>query len=120
MNTMDHDRRLDLIDHPAPDADAARNPALTAQVMERVRRAGAPQPSPANHGIWLWCALAAFVTLVALAAPTGGLASDGGLAGAAGLFSGMAIELVVGALIAAAVLGVTLVRKQPMAQKQHA
>lgn len=117
---MDHDRPLDLIDHPVPDADAAHNPVLTARVMERVRHATAPQPSPANHDIWLWCALVASVTLVALAVPGGGLVTDGGLSGAAGLFSGMAAELVVGALIASAVLGATLVRKQPTAQKQHA
>lgn len=118
MNTMDHDRLLDLLDHPAPDADASRNPALTAQVMERVRRAGAPQPSPANHSVWLWAALTAALTVAALAVPGSGLVTDGGLAGAAGLFSDMLVELVVGALIATAVLGATLKRKQPIAEKQ--
>ena len=120
MNSMDHDRLLDLLDHPAPDADAARNPALTAQVMERVRHVGAPQPSPANYSIWLWSALAAVLTLAACTVPGNGLVTDAGLSGAAGLFSGMAVELVVGALIAAAVLGVTLVRTQPLAQQQRA
>ncbi len=115
---MNHDRLRDLIEHPAADRDAAPNPALTIQVMERVRRAGAPQPSPAHHGIWLWSALAVALTVVALAVPGTGLVADGGLSGVAGLFSGMLVELVVGALIAVTVLGITLSRKQPLAQKQ--
>ena len=118
MNAMDHDRLLDLIEHPAADRDAARNPALTVQVMERVRRAGAPQPTPAHHSIWLWSALAGTMTVAALAVPGTGLVADGGLSGVAGLFSGMLIELVVGALIAVTVLGATLNRKHPIAQKQ--
>lgn len=109
---MDHDRLLVLIDHPAPDPDAAHNPVLTARVMERVRHAGAPQPTASMHRIGLWSAFIMLLTISAITVPSTGAIADGGLASAANLFNGMLVELVVGALIAVTVLGITLGRKQ--------
>jgi hypothetical protein len=105
--TMDRDRVLDLIDHPAPDADAPRNPVLTHQVMERVRHAHAtarrvkPDARP-------WILGAAMVALAGLATSFSGVVGDGGLAEAAGLFDGeLVLELAIGALIAAGVLALS-------------
>ena len=96
-----------LIDHPTPDADAPRNPVLTAQVMERVRRAHATaREARPDHRPWILAALVA--ALIALAGTTTGVVGDGGLAEAAGLFDGeLVLELVVGALIAAAALALS-------------
>ena len=103
-----HDRLLQLIDHPEPDADAPRNPVLTHQVMERVRLAHATAHAsariarPDNRP---WILGAVVVAVIALAATSTGVVSDGGLSEAAGLFDGEQIlELVIGAVIAATAL----------------
>jgi hypothetical protein len=99
---MDHDRLLDLIDHPAPDADAPPDPRLTRRVMERLRPAPVMAPERNRHAAWL----AVLVLLAfALAAPATGLLGDGGLGEAALLFdAGLLSELVAGAAIAAAAM----------------
>lgn len=104
---MDHDRLLHLIDHPKPDDDASRNPVLTHQVMERVRQVHAsaritrPDPRP-------WILGAVVVAVIALVATSTGVVSDGGLGEAAGLFDAeLVLELVIGALIAAAALALS-------------
>lgn len=108
LEKSDHDRLLHLIEHPTPDANAPRNPVLTHQVMERVRlthataRASARTARP-NAQPWILGALV--VAVIALAATSTGVVSDGGLAEAAGLFDGeQVLELVIGTLIAAAAL----------------
>lgn len=100
-------RLLDLIEHPAPDPEAPRNPVLTALVMERVRRAHATtREARPDHRPWILAALVA--ALIALAGTTTGMVGDGGLAEAAGLFDEeLVLELVVGALIAATALALS-------------
>jgi hypothetical protein len=109
MTTMDQHRLHQLIDHPAPDPEAPRNPVLTHQVMERVRRAhAAEQAPPPPPRVWPWVLGATLVVLAALGMPTTGLVGDGGMGLAAGLFDReLLLELVVGALLAAALLGAT-------------
>ncbi|HEX3134815.1 MAG TPA: hypothetical protein VHX44_14710 [Planctomycetota bacterium] len=117
---MDHDRLLDLLDHPAPDADAPRNPVLAHQVMERVRQAHATANANANATARAtstdsrpWILGAVLVALIAIIAPfTGMIGADGigggGLGEAANLFdSEQVLELLVGAVIAAAVLALS-------------
>lgn len=98
---MDHDPLLHLLDHPAPDADAPRNPVLTHQVMERVRQVAASQRvAKADHRPWLLGA--AVVALLALAAPFAGVVGDGGLGEAASLVDPeQMLELGIGTLTAA-------------------
>lgn len=106
---MDDDSRrlLDLIDHPAQDADAARNPVLTNQVMERVRREHATARIT-SHDSRPWLLAATLVALGALATSATGMVGDGGLSEAAGLFDGdLMIELVIGAIIGAAALALS-------------
>ena len=97
-------RLLDLIDHPAPDADAPRNPVLTHQVMERVRREHATARM-ARTDVRPWFLGAALVAIIALAATSTGVVGDGGLAEAAGLFDEeLVLELMIGSLIGATAL----------------
>ena len=115
LDKENHDRLLHLIDHPAPDVDAPRNPVLTHQVMERVRLTRATAHATAHAsarivqpdmGPWILGALV--VAIIALAATATGVVSDGGLGEAAGLFDGeQVLELVIGALIAATVLALS-------------
>ncbi len=104
---MDHQRLFDLIDHPAPDVEPPRNPVLTRQVMERVRQEhGTARVARTDTRPWIFGAVV--IALIALAATTTGVVSDGGLAEAADLFDGeQMLELVIGAVIAAAVLAFT-------------
>ena len=84
-----------------------RNPVLTQHVMERVRHAAATQ-RVAVVDRRPWFLAAALVALIALAAPFTGVVSDGGLGEAAHLFDlEQVLELMVGALIAAAVLALS-------------
>lgn len=107
-DNTDHDRLLHLIDHPAPDADAPRNPVLTHQVMERVRLAHATVHASARVAkadTRPRILSAVVVAVIALAATSTGVVGDGGLGEAVGLFDGeQVLELVIGALIAAAAL----------------
>lgn len=123
LDKENHDRLLHLIDHPAPDVDAPRNPVLTHHVMERVRLTHATAHATAHAtvhatghasarivqpdmGPWILGALV--VAIIALAATATGVVSDGGLGEAAGLFDGeQVLELVIGALIAATVLALS-------------
>jgi hypothetical protein len=111
MNAMDHDRLLDLIDHPTPDADAPRNPVLTHQVMERVRLAQQKAHTTARVTTVdsrPWILGAALVALLAIIAPFAGVVGGGGLGEAASLFDGeQVMELVIGAVIAAAALALS-------------
>lgn len=100
-------RLLDLLDHPAPDADTPRNPVLTHQVMERVRHEHATARTPRRDGT-AWLLVTALIALGALITSTTGLVGDGGLVEAAGLFDGeLVLELVVGAAIAAGALALS-------------
>jgi hypothetical protein len=114
-DTTNHDRLLHVIDHPQPDADAPRNPVLTHQVMERVRLSHATAHATSHASARItksetrpWILGAAVVAVIALAATSTGVVSDGGLGEAAGLFDGeQMLELVIGAVIAAAVLALS-------------
>ena len=111
MNAMDHDRLRDLLDHPTPDVDAPRNPVLTHQVMERVRLAQAKAHASARVTTTdsrPWILGVAVVALLAIVAPFTGMVGDGGLGEAANLFDGeQVVELMVGAVIAAAALALS-------------
>jgi hypothetical protein len=100
-------RLLDLLDHPASDPDAPRNPVLTHQVMERVRQAHTTARM-AKPDLWLWLVGAVVVAPRAMSATTTGVVGDGGLGEAAAWFDEeLVLELVIGALIGATALALT-------------
>lgn len=106
-----HDRLLHLLDHPAPDAEAPLNPVLRQHVMERVRLAHETAHASARvtqPDARPWILGAVVVAVIALVATSTGVVSDGGLGEAAGLFGGeQVLEVVIGAVIAAAALALS-------------
>jgi hypothetical protein len=103
MTTMDpSERLLHLIDHPPRDADAPRDPAFTAAVMERVqrqRRADAARPDP-----WPWLLVGAVLVAVGWFMPGAALTDDGIGDLAERLSPGLLLEVVAGAVAAGALL----------------
>jgi hypothetical protein len=107
---------LQLLDHPHPDVDAARNPVLTAQVMTRVadQQLSARISKPVNQPLFPWFIIGAFFLAGIALMPNLDLAgvtdvtNDGGLRGAIAFFDpDTLIEIVIGAVIASITLAIT-------------
>ena len=107
---------LQLLDHPHPDADAPRNPVLTAQVMARVadQQLSARISTPEKTALFLWFIIAAFFLVGIAIMPNIDIAgvtdvtNDGGLRGAVAFFDpDTLIEIVIGAIIASITLAIT-------------
>lgn len=99
---MDHDRILDLIDHPPRDPERPRDASLTAQVMTRVR-ALPPRARADRRGWWLLGVLAAAAGLL--------VPVDDGAAGWSLAGDDLALALEAALAVAAAIAALALVRR---------
>lgn len=94
------DPLLHLMDHPARDPDALRNPVLTRQIMERVRAAVAARPAALPW--WPLAVIAALLALLPIEVEAGALA--------AAFTPGLIGELLVAVALA---LGVLMALRRP-------